>query len=171
MIVKELIKELDKCLEVTKRYNKLKHLFSKNDETKAIAEFRKIINKIKFKVKASTIKEIKHPEGKAIREDSRSGSFVSIRPCGKEYKDKTFLGIYIGDAALSSSIAIEEDAIVCRWSFYNPAILIPEIGKVIYGAESWWGLIESEDDLKKITDLDIENIWYVKALKKLNDAA
>lgn len=47
----------------------------------------------------------------------------------------------------------------------NPAIFVPELGKIIFGMESWWGRIKSEEELKDITDGDIENVWYVKMLK------
>ena len=44
----------------------------------------------------------------------------------------------------------------------------PEMGEVVYGCESWWAAIENEDDLKEISDLDINSIWYVKALKGID---
>ena len=39
---------------------------------------------------------------------------------------------------------------------------MPELGKIIFGMESWWGRIKSEEELKDITDGDIENVWHVK---------
>jgi hypothetical protein len=35
------------------------------------------------------------------------------------------------------------------------------------GYESWWGQINSPEELKAITDVDIQNVWYVKALKEM----
>jgi len=169
--MEKLIEKLDEALEATKEFSKFKHLFSDDEAVKTLAKLRETVGKIKFKVRASTIKEYAFPEGKPIRETSDTGSFVSVRPCGDEYESKTYLGVLIGDAAISSSISIKDDALVCSWTFFNPAILIPELGKVVYGAESWWGRIESEDDLNNITDIDIENVWYVKALNQLNNAA
>lgn len=78
------------------------------------------------------------------------------------------IGFHIGDAALSSTIGISEDKIQCNFSFYNPAIYVPELNTVIYGMESWWGSIKSEEDFKKITDQDIDNTWYVKLWKHIN---
>lgn len=163
----DLLELLEGHLDDTKDFNKLMHVLSRDNDVKSVAKFREMINKIAFKVKLSAIKETKHPEGKPIRENEDVGSFVSVRPCAEKF-NKTYLGIYIGDAALSSLVKIDDKAIVCEWGFYNPAILIPEINKIVYGMESWWSMIESEDDLKKITDLDIENVWYVKALKAIN---
>ena len=51
----------------------------------------------------------------------------------------------------------------------NPGIFVFDLSKIIYGMESYWGIIDSEDDLKKITESDINDIWYVKALKELTN--
>jgi len=37
------------------------------------------------------------------------------------------------------------------------------------GCGSWWGAIDNEEDLKDITDSDIENVWYVQLLKKIKN--
>jgi hypothetical protein len=51
---------------------------------------------------------------------------------------------------------------------YNPAIFVPELNDIVYGAASWWGEIEDEDELNDlITDDTIESVWYVKLLKKM----
>lgn len=167
--MKELLKELEELSELTKDYGKFKHLFSDDKGVEILAKIRRKTGQIKFFADASGIKKIGHPDGKPIKENSHSGRFVKIRPCAEEFEDKTFLGILIGDAALSSSVDISDEKITCSWAHYNPAILIPELGKVVYGCGSWWGLIKSEDDLKSITDLDIENVWYVKAMKELSN--
>ena len=166
--MKELIEKLEELSELTKDYNKFIHLFSEDDGKKTLAKIRETVGKIRLRIDFSLIKEIGHPGGKPLKEVRESGKFVKIRPCGEEFEDKTYLGVLIGDAALSSSIGINDEKIVCSWAFFNPAILIPELGKIVYGCESWWGLIRSEDDLKSITDIDIENVWYVKAMKTLS---
>jgi hypothetical protein len=97
------------------------------------------------------------------------GDFVSVRPCAAEYEGKTFLGVLIGDVALGIGVSFNPQTgrVTPVRHMYNPGILIPDLGKIVYGAESWWGLIKTPDDLKQITDLDIDNVWYVQALKKL----
>ena len=94
------------------------------------------------------------------------GRFVSIRPAKEE---QTYLGILLGEIALSISVNYDEieRAIQVKHAFYNPAIYVFDLKKIIYGIESWWGIIESPEDLKKITNQDIDNVWYVKALKEL----
>lgn len=101
----------------------------------------------------------------------KEGSFVAIRPCEAEYNDKTFLGIYLGEMALSLQLGYNpvNGNIIPQHSFHNPAIFVPDISKIIYGCGSWWGQIESEDQLKQITNNDINNVWYVKALKQLSE--
>ena len=103
--------------------------------------------------------------------DKKKGKFVKIRPCGKEYQGKTYLGLYLGDLPTGHHISHNPETLELKVSFdSNPAIFVFDLNKIIYGYESWWGIIENKEDLKDITDLDIENIWYVKALKELSNS-
>ena len=99
---------------------------------------------------------------------NRVGEFVKIRPCGKEYENKTFLGILIGDMPIQPHASYNSTTQELSVSMIsNPAIFVPDLKKVIFGCESWWGKISSKDDLSEltITDDDINETWYVKALK------
>ena len=51
----------------------------------------------------------------------------------------------------------------------NPAIYVPELRKIVFGCESWWGEIQSPDEIKDITDDDISNVWYVKLVKAMEN--
>ena len=51
----------------------------------------------------------------------------------------------------------------------NPAIFVPELKKIVFGCESWWRKIDSMDEVKDITDEDIENQWYVKLFKSIEE--
>ncbi len=96
------------------------------------------------------------------------GKFVSIRPCADEYKDETYLGLFLGDLPIGHRVSHNPDTKELSISFNcNPAIFVFDLNKIIYGCESWWGIVENEDDLRRIADKDIENVWYVKALKQL----
>lgn len=99
-------------------------------------------------------------------DDRRGPGWVSVRPCDEKYGKKTYLGWYLGDIALGPS-AFVRDGMLTITSHNNPAIFVPELGEVIYGCGSWWGRIDSPDDLRKITDADINSVWYVQALKDL----
>lgn len=107
---------------------------------------------------------------KGIEENSKTGKLVKIRPCNDKYRNKTFLGIYLGDADIGMNLNFNRDTKeleVIRSR--NPAIFVPDLKKIVYGVESYWGEIKTENDLKDITNNDIENIWYIKALKNVCD--
>lgn len=98
----------------------------------------------------------------------KCGQFVKINPCGKEYGGKTYLGILLGDLPISVAISfLHDDQKLHVGAMTNPAIFVPDLKKIIYGCESWWGEIEKPEDLKDITPEDIENVWYVKLLKEM----
>lgn len=91
--------------------------------------------------------------------------YVAVRPVDSQ---KTYLGIYLGNAPimLTGVYNIPEKEI--RMSARtNPQIFIPELMKVVFGYESWWAQIEDEKQLRQITDNDINNVWYVRAMKEM----
>ena len=99
----------------------------------------------------------------------KMGSLVKIRPCGDEYEGKTYVGFYIGDLPLQTTgLFNEETGIYKVGLFDNSAIFVPELHKIIFGMESWWGEIKSLEDFKEISNEDIENVWYVQLAKALN---
>lgn len=99
----------------------------------------------------------------------KPNQLVAVRPCGEQYEGKTYLGIYIGDVALACTVYHFPESGLLKYqpTMHNPAIYVPELQKIIFGIESWWGAIKSEDDLKAITDERISNVWYVQAMKQL----
>jgi hypothetical protein len=46
---------------------------------------------------------------------------------------------------------------------------VPDLDRVVWGYESWWGVIKGPEELKEITDEDIQNVWYVKAMKQMSE--
>ena len=101
--------------------------------------------------------------------DSGIGKFASVRPCADNPDNKTYLGLFLGDLPLGIRVShnSETSRLNVRYDA-NPAIFVFELNKIVYGACSWWHIIEKEDDLCSITDKDINNLWYVKALQSLN---
>lgn len=101
-----------------------------------------------------------------IKTDSwsaKTGDFVAVRPCGDKYGGKTYLGIFIGDLPIQSMVSFNEKTRTLRVSTMgNPAMLVPQLNKIIYGCGSWWHKIKSEKELREITDGDINDTWYVK---------
>lgn len=154
--------------------DKCKHYLN-NSQLKAVRRTFRLLRDLDWQLALNNTKEtVVDEENKVIRKTSESGVPVKIRPCGKEYGDKTYFGILIGDVALgiSESVKKENPGILhIKRSFYNPAIFVPELNEVIYGCGSWWCEIESEEELNKlITDELINDIWYVKMLNSINDA-
>ena len=99
---------------------------------------------------------------------NKVGSMVSIRPCAEEYKNKTFLGVLLGDFPIAPWVTYNNQSKQLTVSaHYNPAIFVPELKKIIFGNESWWCIIENEKQFKEITNDMIDNTWYVQALKEL----
>ena len=96
--------------------------------------------------------------------------YVAIRPCANEHGDKTFLGIYVGQASIHRWVTYDRASgvMTIHMGGGNPAIWVPALNKLVLGCESWWGPIESEEDMRKITDEDINSVWYVQALKALS---
>lgn len=99
---------------------------------------------------------------------AKKGDFVAIRPCRDECEGKTYLGLYLGDLPLDTYCMLEKETGILSIRFSgNPAIFVFDLNDIVWGYESWWGKIKDENHLKEITNDDIENIWYVKALKQL----
>lgn len=165
----QIIKELTKVGELLKDFNKFKHLFSKDEGEKTLAELRTLVNTIRTNIDLADVKRIEVDSimPPILDRDSKAGQFVSIRPVSDM---KTYLGIYLGDLATSFAYKVEGEKFIMKRSGYNPAIFVPDLKKVVFGFESWWGEIESEEHLRQITNEDINNVWYVKALKQIQDA-
>jgi hypothetical protein len=49
----------------------------------------------------------------------------------------------------------------------NPAMYVFSLKKVILGVSSWWQRIKKPEDLKQITEEDINSVWYVQALNNI----
>lgn len=94
--------------------------------------------------------------------------YVAVRPCGENPENKTYLGILLGECSIMAQgvYNIEKQEIFVN-DRLNPMIFVPDLMKVVLGVESWWDTIDKPEDLKQITDVDIQNVWYVKALKEM----
>ena len=93
------------------------------------------------------------------------GKPVRVRPCGDEYCGKTYVGIYLGDLFMQNTVSYRRDTMeLSVIPITNPAMFVPELNKIIYGAESWWSIIKSGDDISDITNSEINNQWYMQLL-------
>jgi len=97
---------------------------------------------------------------------AEQGSYVAVR---KASEDVTRLGLLLGDMPIGiAPIVKNDDLMVLERTYSNPCIFVFETGELVYGFESWWGAIRTPDDLKQITNQDIDNVWYVRALKAVS---
>lgn len=109
---------------------------------------------------------------KPIFSPAKQGQFVSVRKAGEG--EKTKLGLYLGDLPLGVNVGTRKDdphTLIIQYQRTNPAIFVFDDNQIVYGAESWWGAIKSPEHLREITDGDIENVWYVQALKQIEARA
>lgn len=128
------------------------------------------MGKIKFPIEVSGIK---WEDSKTVEDGwfCKIGDIVCVRPCAEEFENKTYLGVFIGEIAQSIMVRhnLKTKELEVGHTMHNPGIFVPDINKIIYGYQSWWGNLESIEQLKEITDEDINNIWYVKALKQISE--
>ena len=97
-----------------------------------------------------------------------TGTLVAVRPCGEEYGGKTYLGFFLGDLpTMVWPTFNSETGIISVDTIGNPAMFVPELGKIIWGAGSWWHEIKTEKDFRQISDSDIEGTWYVQLAKAM----
>lgn len=134
------------------------------EEMKAIKvlgdeDFPVTVNKVRFNGMQ------KSPGGLAV------GTFVSVRPVTDNKAKKSFLGVYLGDmpCSMMQGVALDtrDGTLIIMPGSLNPAIFVPDLNKIVWGYESWWGQIKSADELREITDEDIQNVWYVKAMEQM----
>jgi hypothetical protein len=111
-----------------------------------------------------------HFEGKLVEDwRHKANRLVRVRPCGDEFGGKTFLGLYLGEMARIVGCTHNRESGVLHIFVggHNPSIWIPSRQQVVFGFESWWGLLESEAQLREISDETIDGVWYVQAMKSL----
>ncbi len=97
------------------------------------------------------------------------GRLVKVRPCAPEFEDKTFLGIYLGDYAQSVGCSRNWKTGVLEVYLvdHNPMMWIPSRGCLVYGHSSFWGRIETVEQLTAISNETIDGLFYVQAMKAL----
>lgn len=94
-----------------------------------------------------------------IPADGKKAELVKVRLAGES--EKTHLGFLLHDIGSDLYANYCKETEVLRIVQYStPPIFVPALGRIVYGAESWWAHIQSEADFADITDGDIENQWY-----------
>jgi hypothetical protein len=124
---------------------------------------------IEYPITVTSIKVSDKPLiGKSLM-GPEAGSWVKVRVASDT---ATYLGVFLGDAELPLGHSYNKETGELEYvTLGNPAIWVPDLKRVVFGCESWWGKIKTPEDLRSITNTDIENVWYVRALKDLETKA
>lgn len=105
--------------------------------------------------------------GKGRTDGCKVGQMVMVRMCDKT--KATHLGVYLGEFPMQLLHQFDKETKRIEvFPNLNPAMLVPKLGRIVWGCESFWGPIESENQLRQVTDAEISDIWYIKALKELS---
>lgn len=118
-----------------------------------------------------TINKLAYGDTRALEQGATTGRFVAIRAVPSvDPEEKTRLGIYLGNlnSGIHSEYNPETQVLTIDRTGGNPAIFVPDLARIVMGYESWWGYINTPDDLKQISDADIDSAWYVQALKVMS---
>jgi len=104
----------------------------------------------------------------AVLEAEKNTKWVAVRSCDPAHGEKTYLGMMLGRMATAVGAQLSKDGVLeIGFGMHNPAMYVPELHEVVMGNGSWWSRIEKPEDLSKITNADINDIWYVRALREL----
>lgn len=100
----------------------------------------------------------------------RCGTWVRVRPAGAEV---TYLGVMLGKIATATSAEYhpESGVLHVRQSTHNPAIYVPDLGRVVFGEGSFWSVIESPAEIRAIGDKAVGGVFYVRALRSIAGTA
>lgn len=98
----------------------------------------------------------------------KCGDPVRVRLAGES---ATHVGIFLGHLVLPGDYLIayhKPKAEFCVPLRTNPAMFVPALRRVVWGAESWWAPVKDAADMERaITDADIEGQPYVQMLRAL----
>lgn len=110
------------------------------------------------------VRHIVWEEGRVL--DPTPPTLVGVRLAGE---DRTHLGLLLGNMAAGALTHYdgETQTLGLQLSFHNPAMYVPALNRIVWGYESWWEEIGTEDQLRQISNEDIDGVWYVQALKML----
>ena len=126
-----------------------------------------LFGKLRWQLALNEYKRLEYDQSPPIKTD-KCGTAVRVRPCGDEYEGKTYFGVLIGEVPLGISSRINsEGTLTVMRSMYNPAIFVPALGEIIYGAGSWWSEIDPDQEIDQITDEMIGDVWYVKMMVEM----
>jgi hypothetical protein len=114
------------------------------------------------------VKEIRVCPYPALKIDSKIavvGDLILMKPDNPEYEGKTYLGYFLGEIALGSTVKVDAISITSEFVRFSPVFYLPEIGRWFFGIDGWWSLIKQEQDFEKITLSNPDSSWYIELAK------
>lgn len=124
-----------------------------------------------------TVNEIVQTPIDATGHSYEVGNLCEIRLCSdpqpyvktsddESHINDTYIGIYIGDLPLMITSSFDQKSgTLTNTAIPNAAFFVPELKRIVYGSESFHRKLDNIDNLKGISNEDIDNIWYVKLLR------
>lgn len=126
-----------------------------------------IMDEIQWPLEISGVLVRGNMHGTGRTDGCKVGQMVMVRMCDET--KATHLGVYLGEFPMQLIHQFDKETKRLEVvPHLNPAMLVPKLGRIVWGCQSFWGPIESEDQLRQVTDAEISDIWYVKALKELS---
>lgn len=134
-------------------------------QVKVVRTLFKIFRALDFKVAFANHRELVIEPHDPI-DQRKCGIPVKVRSCLAEHGTDTHFGILLGEVPLHMGHSVSDNGVVtASMSHHNPAIYVPALKAVVYGCQSWWGEIDSQEELQEvITNDTINDIWYVQML-------
>ena len=78
--------------------------------------------------------------------------------------------MYLGNQPWANSVSYnDENKVLTVKAATNPAIYVFALHKIIFGAESLWCPIKDPEEIKDITDDDINSTWYMQLLNAVSN--
>ena len=113
----------------------------------------------------SLFREVKvcpYPPIRAESNIASRGDLVKVKPSDPKYDNKCFLGFFLGEIALGSTVKVDNTTITSEFVRFTPFFYVPDIGEWFYGISGWWALIKNENDFDEILASNPESTWYVE---------
>ena len=107
--------------------------------------------------KPQTFTHVEFHETRAPWNMAKIGKAVRVRLADPN-DSKTYAGIYLGDLPRNQMIQMDRDGTLNVLCTTNPAMWVPDLNRVVWGCESWWGTVEEAGAPNRpITDQTIED--------------
>jgi len=159
-LIEQVREDFKKMKALIDRHMTIERLFSSNVEDQFIKEFYKMSTQILALANTIEARSVENKFGDILETDKNCGRLVKVRLAQKG-EVKTHLGVYLGKIPTTSFTDYDPTTqiVTVKPSMKNPMMYVPDLGRIVFGFESWWGFIELEEakTFSPITQEDIQN--------------